>query len=56
MNLDHILHVGQADKYSVTSGNCVFAHFDFWNDYISNIQDQTIQGMVFLNGLKGTLI
>lgn len=51
MNPDLAFDVGEADKYHVVSGNHVSARSDFWNGCIFNIQDKTIQGMMFLNGL-----
>lgn len=56
MNPDNVFDVGEADKYHVISGNRVSARSDFWNGCIFNIQDETIQGMVFLNGLTGMIM
>lgn len=56
MNPDNAFEVGAADKHGIVSGNRVSARADFWNGCIFNIQDQTIQGMVFLNGLSWLLM
>lgn len=56
MNSDNFFEVGAADKHGIISGNRVSARADFWNGCIFNIQDQTIQGMMFLNGLSWMLM